>query len=169
MAHAQDNYIAWLRNAHAMEEHSVIMLTAQAKRIENYPDLKARIEQHLIETRAHVRALEALLERLPVGGISSFKDALGRLTASAQGVGSMLASDEVVRSTSAGYAFEHLEIATYRVLIAAADELSDSAAKAVFERILEEEIAMAHWLEANLDNVTRVFLMRDERDLQAKR
>jgi ferritin-like metal-binding protein YciE len=42
-------------------------------------------------------------------------------------------------------------------------------AKAIFERILAEEVAMADWLEANLDAITRVFLMRDERDLMAKR
>jgi hypothetical protein len=30
-------------------------------------------------------------------------------------------------------------------------------------------MSMARWLEDNLDPITRVFLMRDERDLQAKR
>jgi ferritin-like metal-binding protein YciE len=62
-----------------------------------------------------------------------------------------------------------MEIASYKVLIAAADELDEMEAKTVFERILGEEIAMANWLEANLDAITRVFLMRDERDLMAKR
>jgi ferritin-like metal-binding protein YciE len=81
----------------------------------------------------------------------------------------MLTSDEVVKGTMAAYAFEHTEIATYRVLIAAADELEEREMKEVFERILAEEVAMANWLELHLDEITRVFLMRDERDLQAKR
>jgi ferritin-like metal-binding protein YciE len=81
----------------------------------------------------------------------------------------MLTSDEVVKGAMNGYAFSHLQIAQYRVLIATADELDEHHAKDVFEGILAEEVVMADWLEANLDMITRVFLMRDERDLMAKR
>ncbi|KKX30690.1 DUF892 family protein [Rhizobium sp. LC145] len=169
MTHARDNFIAWLRDAHAMEEQAITMMTAQSRRLENYPDLRNRIEQHLIETRAHAEVLEDLLGRFAAGGASTLKDIAGKLAATAQGLGGIFTSDEVIKGAMASYAFEHVEIASYRVLIAAADELGEIEAKAVFERILEEEIAMADWLEANLDNVTRVFLMRDERELQAKR
>ncbi|WP_117192187.1 ferritin-like domain-containing protein [Rhizobium terrae] len=170
MTHARDNFLAWLRAAHAMEEQAVTMLTDQARRIESYPDLKARIIQHLSETEAHARALKDLLDQFAgKGGVLALKDIAAKLTAKAQGVSGMLTSDEVVKGAMAGYAFEHLEIASYRVLIAAADELDEEEAKVVFERILAEEIAMAGWLEANLDTITRIFLMRDERDLMAKR
>ena len=40
----------WLRDAHAMEKQAEEMLKAQAKRIEHYPALSARIDQHLHET-----------------------------------------------------------------------------------------------------------------------
>lgn len=168
MTHARDNFIAWLRSAHSMEEQAITMLTAQARRIESYPDLKARILSHLEETRAQAETLKVLLEQL-TGGASVLKDVAAKLAATAQGVGGMLTSDEVVKGTMAAYAFEHTEIATYRVLIAAADELEEREMKEVFERILAEEVAMANWLELHLDEITRVFLMRDERDLQAKR
>lgn len=168
MTHARDNFIAWLRNAHAMEEQAITMLTAQSRRIESYPDLKARLEAHLAETQVQAEKLKSLLDRLP-GGASTLKHVAAKLAATAQGVGGMLTSDEVVKGSMASYAFEHMEIATYRVLIAAADELGEMEAKAVFEDILQEEMAMADWLGANLDDITRVFLMRDERDLQAKR
>lgn len=170
MTHARDNFLAWLRAAHAMEEQAITTLSAQSRRIESYPDLKARIVQHLHETEEHARALKALLDHFSgTGSVSAIKDMAAKLTAKAQGVGGMLTSDEVVKGAMASYAFEHLEIASYRVLIAAADELDEMEAKAVFERILAEEIAMADWLEANLDAITRIFLMRDERDLMAKR
>ena len=55
------------------------------------------------------------------------------------------------------------------MLIAAADELDEPEAVAVFEHILSEEEDMAEWLNDNIDSITRIFLMRDERDLQAKR
>lgn len=169
MAHTQDHFANWLRDAHAMEEQAVTMLAAQAKRIENYPLLKARIEQHLAETKQQVVALQKLLDKLPNRRMSMLKDVTGRLTATLQVLGGALTQDEVVKGAMAAYAFEHVEIATYRVLIAAADELGETEAQAVFEGILEEEMAMASWLQDNLDDTTRLFLMRDERELQAKR
>lgn len=168
MTHARQNFIAWLRNAHAMEEHAVTLMAAQVRRIESYPDLRERMQQHLNETRRHADRLQGLLDWFSGGG-STIKDMTARLTAAAQGMGGMLISDEVVRSAIAAYAFEHTEIATYRVLIAAADELEEDEARTVFEDILAEEVAMAEWLERHMDALTRVFLMRDERDLQAKR
>ncbi len=44
---AQENVMDWLRDAHAMEVQAEQMLTSTAKRLENYPELKARIEQHI--------------------------------------------------------------------------------------------------------------------------
>ena len=169
MAHMQEHYANWLRGAHAMEEQAVTMLAAQAKRLENYPLLKARIEQHLEETQAQEQALRLLLEKLPSGGFSLLKDVTGRVTATLQGLTGALTHDEVVKSAMGAYAFEHAEIAAYRVLIATADELGETEASAVFQNILQEEMAMASWLQDNLDDTTRLFLMRDERELQAKR
>ncbi len=170
MTHARDNFLAWLRAAHAMEEQAITTLTDQARRIESYPDLQARVELHLHETAGHAQAVKDLLDRYSASnGILALRDITAKLAAKAQGVGGMLTSDEVVKGITAAYAFEHLEIASYRVLITVADELEEVEAKSVFERILAEEIAMADWLETNLDAITRVFLMRDERELMAKR
>ncbi len=170
MTHARDNFLVWLRAAHAMEEQAITMLTDQSRRIESYPDLKAQIIRHLHETEGHAQAVKTLLDQFSsAGGVLTLKDVAAKLAAKAQGVGGMLISDEVVKGAMGSYAFEHLEIASYRVLIAAADELEEREAKAVFERILEEEIAMADWLGTHLDPLTRIFLMRDERDLMAKR
>ncbi len=168
MTHAKDNFIAWLKSAHAMEEQAITMLTAQTRRLENYPDLKARMLQHLEETKNHAEVLQTLLNNLS-GAPSTLKDIAGRIAATVQGIPGLLMSDEVVKFTAAAYSFEHLEIAFYRMLITAADELGETEAQAIFEKILAEEVAMATWLEDNLDPITRVFLMRDERDLQAKR
>lgn len=168
MTHAIDHFQAWLREAHAMEIQAISLLKAQIGRIESYPELRERMERHLAETEEQAAALHALLARTP-GGVCLLREMAGRVSAAAQGIGSMMAADEVVKATMAAYAFEHSEIASYRVLIAAADELGDTEAIAVFERILAEEKAMADWLARHLDVVTRLYLMRDERDLLAKR
>lgn len=52
-----EHYHDWLRDAHAMEKQAESMLESMAGRIDNYPDLRARIEQHINETkRANYRA-----------------------------------------------------------------------------------------------------------------
>jgi ferritin-like metal-binding protein YciE len=46
----KENLLDWLRDVHAMAHQAEQMLRAQSSRLENYPDLKARIDQHLEET-----------------------------------------------------------------------------------------------------------------------
>lgn len=169
MTEAQKHLDHWLRDAHAMEKQAEQMLSAQAKRIENYPELSARIEEHLEETRSQIARLEACMDRRGESN-SSLKDAAGKFTAMMQGFGGMLASDEVVKGGMASYAFEHLEIASYNALIAAADAVGDTETRETCEEILREEEAMANWLAENLDDVTVKFLARDEMEMdEAKR
>jgi ferritin-like metal-binding protein YciE len=42
----------WLHDAHAMEMQAIQILRNQARRIENYPDLRSKVLEHLEETRA---------------------------------------------------------------------------------------------------------------------
>jgi ferritin-like metal-binding protein YciE len=167
MTHVQDHFNVWLRDAFAGEGQSITMLASQAKRIQNYPDLKARVEEHLVETEGQQELLRGLLER--TAGPPLIRTVAGKLSTAAQGISGMLAGDEIVKGAMATYIFEQGEIASYRVLMAAADELGDEEAQDVLGRILEQEEAMAAWLHDHLDVLTRIYLMRDERDLQAKR
>jgi ferritin-like metal-binding protein YciE len=160
MASSKDRLVQWLRDAHAMEEQAETMLTQTAQRIEHYPSLKQRIEQHVEETRRQARRLEQCLERLN-GGSSGFKDAAGKLMGLGQAMSGLFAGDEVVKASLASYSFEHMEIASYRILIATADECGDAETRRVCEENLAEEEAMAKWLEDNLSDVTRAYLSRD--------
>ncbi|MBW9064395.1 ferritin-like domain-containing protein [Rhizobium herbae] len=165
---ARDNLIAWLRDAHAMEQQAATMLKAQYERVETYTALKERIGRHIEETKQQEILLQECLDRLGEGS-STMKDVAGKLTAMAQGLGGVFASDEVVKGALAGYTFEHMEIASYRILVAAADYVGDRETVSVCQRILDEEIAMAKWLEDNIGLVTQEFLRRDEGDESAKR
>ena len=168
MTEAATHFDHWLRDAHAMEKQAEQMLSAQAKRIENYPDLSARIEEHLRETQSQSARLEACIERRGES-TSTLKDTAGKFTALMQGFGGMFAGDEVVKGSLASYTFEHLEIASYKVLIAAAEVVGDVETRDVCTEILREEEAMAEWLAAHIDGVTKEFLARDDLDLEAKR
>ncbi|WP_263145005.1 ferritin-like domain-containing protein [Pseudomonas sp. RIT-PI-AD] len=165
----KDNLLDWLRDAHAMEQQAEHMLKAQAGRLEHYPALRWRIEQHIEETQSQQQLLDRCITRLG-GSASTFKDLTGKLMAFGQAVGGMVMSDEVVKGAMAGYAFENVEIATYTVLIAAAAELGDTETQAACEQILAQEKAMAAWLLEHLPEVTQAFMRRSaDPELTAKR
>lgn len=168
MEDIREHYLAWLRDAHAMEEQALTMMKGMLSRLENYPVLCARMEQHITETERQAAALSKLLEGRD-SGTSVMKDALGKATAFGQAMSGMFADDEVVKGAMASYTFEHMEIAAYKVLISTATTLEDTTALAVFEQNLAEEQEMADWLLDHLDQTTRIFLARDEAGLQARR
>lgn len=159
MTKAEENLMAWLRNAHAMEEQAVTMLDSLSSRTGDYPEVKARIEQHLLETRRQAEALEGCIKRRG-GDTSTLKDMAGKVIAFGQGMSGMFVEDEIVKGAMASYTFEHMEASAYRVLIAAAEALGDVETKAVCERILKEELSMAADLEAQLPELTRKYLSR---------
>jgi ferritin-like metal-binding protein YciE len=67
------------------------------------------------------------------------------------------------------YTFEHLEIACYRSVIGAAEELGDTETARVCTEILREEEAMAGWLEQRLPELSREFVRRERAGQPAKR
>ncbi len=80
MAELKENLLDWLRDAHAMEQQAETMLKGQASRIEHYPVLKARIEEHVEETIGQRELLERCIKRLG-GSPSTLKDVMGKMTA----------------------------------------------------------------------------------------
>lgn len=168
MSNPQEHLLDWLRDAHAMEQQAEQMLKAQASRIENYPKMKARVEQHLEETRGQQKLLEGCLERLG-GSPSAVKDTMGTMAAMGQGLAGMFASDEIVKGAMASYVFEHMEIASYTALIAAAKQAGDAETQRVCEQILAQEEAMAQWVLDNLPEVTQTFMLRDAEGVEAKK
>ncbi|WP_263263221.1 DUF892 family protein [Pseudomonas sp. RIT-PI-S] len=169
MASVQDNLLDWLKDAHAMERQAEDMLTAQAKRLEHYPDLKQRIEQHIEETRWQQGQVDAAIKRLG-GSPSVLKDIGGKAMAFGQAMAGMTMPDEVIKGSMSGYVFENLEIATYTVLITAARAAGDEETAMACEAILKQEEAMAQWILEHLGPTTQQFLGRSQNpDLEAKR
>ncbi|EOV9842318.1 ferritin-like domain-containing protein, partial [Salmonella enterica subsp. enterica serovar Newport] len=134
-----EHYHDWLRDAHAMEKQAESMLESMASRIENYPDIKARIEQHISETKHQITMLEEVLDR---NGISRsvLKDSMSKMAAMGQSIGGMFPSDEIVKGSISGYVFEQFEIACYTSLLAAAKKAGDTASIPTIEAILKEEM-----------------------------
>lgn len=159
--------ISWLRDAHAMEEQAEKMLSATAERLENYPELKAKLLEHCEQTREQARLVRECLEALGADA-SALKDVAGKTTAFFQGMSGMFVSDEVVKATMAAYTFEHMEIASYRSLIAAAEVAGSPEVRRICETILPQEEAMAAWLEERIPSITGEFLGRAQTNAPAK-
>ncbi len=165
----EEHLLDWLRNAHAMEQQAETLLSTMAGRLEHYPALQQRIEQHVDETRSQAERLEDCIERLG-GDTSTSKDLAAKAMATMHAMGNAMMSDEVVKGSGFSYAFEHFEIAQYRVLIAAATAAGDDETAAVCAEILEEEQAMADWLADHLEDTVEQFLERSEMEgVSAKR
>ena len=155
----EEHFIDWVRDAHAMEKQAESMLEKMAARLEHYPDLKARIEQHIDETREQQQLVQSVIDRYDTSR-SVIKDAAGKLSAFGQAVGGMMTEDEVVKGAISGNVCETFEIANYTALIAAAEQLNDSESVSIFTRIREQEQAMADWTANHLGDVTKQFLIR---------
>ncbi|MDZ5645782.1 ferritin-like domain-containing protein [Nitrospirillum sp. BR 11828] len=161
MATNEEHLVDWLRDAHAMEQQAETMMTALCERIENYPPVRDRLQQHIAETRTQAQRLERCLERIG-GDTSAIKDLAGRATAFGQGLSGMFVDDEIVKGALASYAFENMEIASYTILIAAAEAVGDTETRDLCDQSLQEEKAMAAWLVEHLPALTKKFLARDE-------
>lgn len=164
-----ERLVHWLRDAHAMEKQAESLLSTQADRIEHFPELQMRIRQHLDETQSQTARLESCLSKYDEKP-STTKDLAARTSAFFHGLGTAAMSDEVVKGMGMSYAFEHMEIASYRNLILAARAAGDADVERICSEILAEEEAMADWLAQHQQAVTEAFLARDVSDsVEAKR
>lgn len=159
MEATKETLLEWLKDAHAMEKQSIDMMEKQAGRIEQYPDLKETVKDHLEQTRQQASRIEECIHTLG-GDTSVMKQGVAKFMGSAANLINQSAGDEVVKNGLADYAFEHFEIASYRALVAAADQAGEEEIRQICEEILQEEEAMASWLGTNLPDVTQQYLQR---------
>jgi ferritin-like metal-binding protein YciE len=152
-------YITGLHNAHAMETQAIQLLTRQVERLENYPEMEARMRAHLEESKAQRTRLEEVLASHSEEA-SALKEAVLGLGGNLAALAHTAASDEVIKNTLANFAFEHFEIAAYKSLMAMAEVLGDAAGIAAVQASLAEEEQMAAWINDHIGPTTTTFLQR---------
>jgi ferritin-like metal-binding protein YciE len=158
-----ERLLKWLQDAYAMEQEANTMLTATAGRLEHYPELKARIERHIAETRDQSAQVKRCIELLD-GSVPTLKGAVASLMATVHAAGNSMMSDEVAKSLGISYAFEHMEVATYRALVIAAKQAGQAQIAEICAAILDQEIAMAEWLIEHQEATVLAFLKRERTD-----
>lgn len=141
--------VAWLKDAHAMENSLVPVLRDHSGHAEGHPEVQGRIARHAEETEQHARMVEECLRRLdedPSGG----KDILGKMMMSVQGKLTGPAEDTLVKDSLMDFAVEHFEIASYKALVKAAESVGEEQIAETCRRILREEQEMAAFLDEHL-------------------
>lgn len=157
MTYAAEHLMDWLRDAHAMEEQAELLLQTACDRLGSHPVLKARLQAHHQQTREQARMLSECIHRRG-GSTSGGKEVAGRMSAMVQSLSARPASDEVINVAMTCYAFEHYEVATYRVMVAVAEMAQDPQTRQVCEEILRQEEATSGWLAEHLGVLTQEFL-----------
>lgn len=150
-------FIVGLRNAHAMENQALSIMKPQLGRIENYPEVARKLDQHITETQGQIRRIEEILAGLDEDH-STLKDMALSFTGSMAALGHTVAGDEILKDSFANFAFENFEIAAYKSLLAVAEAGGFMSAIAGLKANLGEEKAMAEWLDAHVTQLTEKFL-----------
>jgi ferritin-like metal-binding protein YciE len=160
-------FVTGLKNAHAMENQALSIMKPQLSRIENYPEVAAKLEQHIRETEGQIVRIEEVLSGLNEDH-SALKDMALSFTGAMAAMGHTMAGDEILKNSFANFAFENFEMAAYKSLLTVADAGGYGAATSALQANLAEEKAMAQWLDENLVSVTTKFLSLREAGVKAK-
>ena len=168
MTETRDIVLTGLRNAHAMENQALAIMKPQVSRIENYPEVARKLEQHIAETEGQIERLERVLDAHGENK-SALKDMALSFGGTMAAMGHTVAPDEIVKNSFANFAFENYEIAAYKSLLALADAAGDTEAVGLLQSNLEEEEEMARWLEQNIEAVTLQYASLREQGETAKK
>ena len=152
--------IAWLKDAHMMETHSLPILRRRARGEPQDLEARARRESHLRETEQHAERLRQALGALgsaPTAVLNS-ADAVLVLT---HDITSRVFSDRLVISAVADLAAEQFEVAAYTALIAAAEHAGEPEIARLCRLNRGEDEDMAEWLDAQIPIVIARTLAHD--------
>jgi ferritin-like metal-binding protein YciE len=156
------DFCCWLRNAHAMEIQARALMERQSERLDEYPEVKAKVTAHLQETDEQLKRLEQCLDALGEG-TSTLKDTTQSVMANVMAMTHAVAGDEIIKNTLANNAFENFEIAAYKSLLALCGPAGSDNARPHLQASLREEEQMAKWIDANVEKVTLAYLNREVR------
>ena len=150
----QEQIVKYLRDLHATEENAISQLRTGAEAVED-PQLAAVLREHLKESEQHEQLVRERLEALD-SGASALKDSVHKGVAAVTGMVSGAAPDTTGKIAIQAFAFEHLEIASYRSLRTVAERAGDSTTVALADRILQDEEHAAEQVGACLESAALI-------------
>jgi ferritin-like metal-binding protein YciE len=148
----REQLVSYLTDVHSTEENALTQLKAGAETA-GHPRLADAFREHLAETQEHERLVRERLEAYDAEP-SKLKDAAQKGGAMLTGTVAKAAPDTTGKLAIQAYAFEHLEIASYRMLRVVAERAGDEETARVAEQILAQEQDAASKLDALLEEVS---------------
>jgi len=145
-----------LKDAHALEEQATDLLDKGAT-IAGDDEIAAIYRAHHMQTTEHTRLVAGRLQAHGESPSKS-KDVAGKVGALAVGALTGAVPDTPTRLAAAAFAFENLEVATYRLMARLAERAGDTETVSVAERILEQEEAAAELVAGTFDRALEVTL-----------
>jgi len=152
----QAQLVKHIDEAYAMEQNVLRMLDGMIQTTDD-PEIKRELQQHKLETQQHADRMEKRL-RAHDASPSMVKEAGGIVGALMKGVLDMARPEKAGRNARDGYATEHMEIASYELLVRIAERAGDEETAAAAREIIGEEQAMAKKIEANWDRFAELSL-----------
>jgi ferritin-like metal-binding protein YciE len=141
--------IKHLDEAHAMEQNVLRMLDGMIQTTDD-PQVLDKLEHHKAQTQTHALRMRQRLEAHDASP-SMVKQAGGIMQALAKLPLDMMRGEKAGRNARDGFATEHLEIASYELLLRIAGRAGDEETAAVAREILAEEHEMADFISQNWD------------------
>jgi ferritin-like metal-binding protein YciE len=130
-------------------ENALVKALPKVSKSANNPELKAAVDEHLKETKGHVKTLEAVFKSIGKEANGEKCDAMDGLIKEADGLMEEASGHALdVGLIGAAQAVEHYEIARYGTLREWAKELGHDEAHTLLSSILDEEKAANNKLTA---------------------
>jgi ferritin-like metal-binding protein YciE len=160
-AHQNELVISRLNDAYAMENAIVEALEQQVDLAADHPEIQRGIRMHLDATRHHADVVKSTLSQLDEKP-SAVKTGLARAGGKIQATTMGAAKDDLVKVALNDYSTEHMEIASYRALITGLEDVGLPTLAEGLKPVLEDEIAMANWLEQQLPTIVSEAVAKGE-------
>jgi len=157
-----EQLVKYLADAHSIEEQALQQLRG-APDAAGDPELAEIFRRHLAETEAHESAMR---ERLEAHGerSSTLKDLLLRVGGAGFLLFARAQPDTPGKLVAHAYSYEHLELASYELLIRVAERAADTETVEAAQRIRDEERAMGERLAACFDKAVDASLAENAPD-----
>jgi ferritin-like metal-binding protein YciE len=157
-----EQLVKYLADAHSIEEQALQQLRGAPDAARD-PELAEIFRRHLAETEGHERVMR---ERLEAHGerSSTLKDLLMRVGGAGFLLFAWAQPDTPGKLVAHAYSYEHLELASYELLIRVAEHAADSETVEAAQRIRDEERAMGERLAASFDRAVEASLAEKSPD-----
>jgi ferritin-like metal-binding protein YciE len=159
MGQLKEQLIKHIDDAHAMEQNVLRMLDGMITTTDD-PEILDALEHHKMQTEGHADRMAQRLEAHDATP-SAVKQLGGVLGALAKLPLDFVRGENAGRNARDAYATEHLEIASYELLRRIAQKAGDEETATAAREIIDEERAMAGFIEQNWDRFAELSLREE--------